>query len=653
MLPGTGIETQKQAFEESKKMLQSSKVLVHYDPGLPLVVSCDASPYGVGAVLSHTMPGGEEKPVAFASRSLTAAEKKYAQIEREGLAVVFGVTHFHKYLYGRSFQIQTDHRPLLGLLKEDRAISPMASARIQRWALTLSNYEYKLSFKRDVDNCNTDGLSRLPLNKEPESVPVPEEVVLALAVLDETPVMVSKVANWTSRDPIMSAVANFVLNGWPPQLSEEFQDYDKRREELSLQDGCLLWGSRVIIPPPGRDKILQELHEGHQGMVRMKALARSYVWWPGLDAEIELHVKDCATCQIQKKAPSSAPLHPWEWPGQPWHRIHIDYAGPIGGKWILVIVDAHSKFIDAHVVTTATSATTINKLRQTFATHGLPHSMVSDNAALFTSQEFRQFCSRNGIKHITSSPYHPASNGLAERAVQTVKQGIKKVSQGDLETRLCQFLARYRITPQTTTGRAPAELLMNRRPRSRLDLVQPSLQSKVLLKQGATVDKHSGGARLYEFGVGDPVLAMNFAGGPKWLPGVLESKVGPVTFMVVLRDGRVWKRHQDHLRTSRFIEGEKGTETEPAPCIRDRQRELAIPQPPLLQAGCPAREQQPPSPVSKTGQTEMVVPATPMSPKVTGSPAPSSAPRPTLPATSPVGLRRSQRSIKPPDRMDL
>lgn len=643
-------EAQKHAFDESKKMLQSSKVLVHYDPKLPLIVSCDASPYGVGSVLSHVMPSGEEKPVAFASRSLTTAEKKYAQIEREGLSVVFGVTHFHKYLYGRSFKIQTDHQPLLGLLKEDRAISPMASARIQRWALTLSNYEYKLSFKRGVDNCNADGLSRLPLKKEPPSVPVPEEVVLALAVLDETPVMVSKVANWTARDPIMSAVANFVLNGWPPQLSEEFQDYDKRREELSLQDGCLLWGSRVIIPPPGRDKILQELHEGHPGMVRMKALARSYVWWPRLDAEIELHVKDCATCQVQKKAPSSAPLHPWEWPGQPWHRIHIDYAGPIGGKWILVIVDAHSKYIDAHVVTSTSSATTISKLRQTFATHGLPHSLVSDNAAVFTSEEFHQFCTNNGIKHIRSAPYHPSSNGLAERAVQTVKQGIKKISLGDLETRLCQFLARYRITPQTTTGRAPAELLMNRRPRSRLDLFQPALQNKVLLKQGATVDERSGGARAYEFHVGDSVLAMNFAGGPKWMPGVLEDKVGPVTFMVVLKDGRVWKRHQDHLRSTRFLEEGKGGEIEAAPNMPDSQREQAIPRPlPVQQAGCPDPKQ-PSNSVSTTSHQERAVTSTTMPSQQKEIPAPFST---SSSAMASVGLRRSQRSIKPPDRLDL
>ena len=138
---------QAKAFEESKIMLQSSQVLVHYTPKLPLVLSCDASPYGIGAVLSHQMADGTDKPVAFASRTLAPAGKTNAQIEKEGLAFVFGVTKFHKYVYGRDFTIQTDHKPLFGLLKEEKLISPHANLRIQRWALTSSNYQYHLRYK--------------------------------------------------------------------------------------------------------------------------------------------------------------------------------------------------------------------------------------------------------------------------------------------------------------------------------------------------------------------------------------------------------------------------------------------------------------------------------------------------------------------------
>ena len=147
-----------------------------------------------------------------------------------------------------------------------------------------------------------------------------------------------------------------------------------------------MWGARVIVPPKGRDTLLKELHETHPGIVKMKALARSYIWWAGLDAEIEMFVKDCTTCHLHSKQPPVAPLRPWEWPGRTWHRINIDYAGPFEGRMILIIVDAHSKYIDAHVVAATTSAT-LTKLRQTFAILGLPSAVVSDNGSCFCSEE--------------------------------------------------------------------------------------------------------------------------------------------------------------------------------------------------------------------------------------------------------------------------
>ena len=145
---------------------------------------------------------------------------------------------------------------------------------------------------------------------------------------------------------------------------------------------------------------------------------------------------------------------------------------------IFIIIDAYSKFIDAHVMTSSTTSATVVKLHQTFATHRLPRVLVSDNGTCFTSDVFAKFYTMNGIKHTRVSPYHPASNGLVERGVKTVKEGLRKTT-GDLETRLSHFLAQYRLTPQTATGQAASELLMNRRPRSRLDLVQPTLTSSV------------------------------------------------------------------------------------------------------------------------------------------------------------------------------
>ncbi|CAG2221678.1 Uncharacterized protein K02A2.6 [Mytilus edulis] len=215
----------------------------------------------------------------------------------------------------------------------------------------------------------------------------------------------------------------------------------------------------------------------------MKSLARSYIWWPGMDNDLELTVVNCYSCQENRKLPAEAPLHPWEYPSHPWSRIHIDFAGPFMNKSFLIMVDAYSKWIDIHVMNSTTSEATIAKLKQTFATHGLCDLIISDNGAAFTSKEFADYVKSNGIEHRTSAPWHPVSNGCAERAVQSFKEGMKKIKEGTVQEKLNRFLFNYRITPQTTTGLAPSELLMKRKLKSRLDLVFPNIEKRVQERQ--------------------------------------------------------------------------------------------------------------------------------------------------------------------------
>ncbi|CAC5378003.1 unnamed protein product [Mytilus coruscus] len=243
-----------------------------------------------------------------------------------------------------------------------------------------------------------------------------------------------------------------------------------------------------------------------------------------------------------------APMHPWEWPSKPWSRIHIDYAGPLYGKMFLVCVDAHSKYLDVHVVNSATSTNTIEKLRTMFAIHGLPESIVSDNGTPFASQEFQDFVQRNGIKHIRSSPYQPSTNGLAERAVQTFKEGMKKVTEGSIETRMAKFLFTYRLTPHATTAIAPAEMLMGRRPRSLLDLTYPNINSRVQQKQQRQKQSHDKTAQVRNFNVGDSVYILSHNREAKWITGTLIKRTGPVSFVIELNDGRTVKRHQNQIR---------------------------------------------------------------------------------------------------------
>jgi len=161
-------------------------------------------------------------------------------------------------------------------------------------------------------------------------------------------------------------------------------------------------------------------------------------------------------------APPSSPLQLWRWPTRPWTRLHADFAGPFLGSMFLVVVDAHSKWIEVHSLPSITAATTIQCFRRIFATFGLPEVIVTDNGSTFTSGEFQQFLRRNGVKHKRSPPYHPATNGLAERAVQTFKRGMKKLKLGTLQDKISRFLFAYRNIPQSTTDVSPAKLLLGR-----------------------------------------------------------------------------------------------------------------------------------------------------------------------------------------------
>ena len=538
------------AFQQLKKTLVSSSFLTHYNPNLPLKFAGDASAYGVGAVISHTMDDGTEQPIAFGSRTLSKSEQNYSQIEKEALSLIFGVRKFHSYLLGRKFTLVTDHKPLTYILRPKRGIPPLAAARLQRWALILAAYNYNIEYRPTGAHANADSLSRLPLKSERSRVTLDEPAVFNVSQPESLPVTAKQLQAATRTDPTLSKVLRCMREGWPKQSSKELHPYWSRRLELTVEGGCILWGIRAIVPQKLRERLLKELHRDHPGISRMKMVARSYIWWPGLDQAIEDLVKSCVSCQSVKHSPSVAPLQPWIWPNQPWKRVHLDFAGPFQGAMFLLAVDAHSKWPEVHIMKDTTTTKTIDVLRNIFSSYGIPEQLVTDNGPQFISDDFAMFVRMNGIKHIRCAPYHPATNGLVECFVQSLKAALKaSLNSGlPLHRRVLNFLFTYRSTPHTTTGVSPSSLFLHRRIRTRLDLLHPNIESQVLAKQAQQKSQHDRRAQHREFFVGQTVMARNLRPGPDRVPTVVVERLGSLTYLVETSNKLLWKRHIDLLR---------------------------------------------------------------------------------------------------------
>ncbi|XP_055938181.1 uncharacterized protein K02A2.6-like [Argiope bruennichi] len=395
-----------------------------------------------------------------------------------------------------------------------------------------------------------------------------------------------------------------------------------------------MYGHRVCIPEKYQNQVLEELHVGHPGIVKMKALARSYCYWQGIDASIANFVQNCSACIATRNEPARINRHPWEWPNGPWQRIHVDYAGPFMGKMFFVVSDAYSKWIEVIPMKNITASFTIHHLRILFAHYGIPLTLVSDNGASFTSYEFRHFLKLNNIKHITSEPYHPATNGQAERIVQLFKASLKssRCDSGDLNVKLQRFLLQYRITPHSLTGETPSALFLKRCIRTRLDLFKPNLRDKVVQKQSSRLDTES---ILREFQEGEKVAVKNYSRPNKWKIGTLSYSIQVGT--------EIWKRHVDQIRKC----GKSIELSQAATEIPIYDKELNFPDEPVSDD---VAESEPPAPVPEVVPEPKDVP-------VSATPSDDMPPSPVPDASgktkTDVLLRRSNRIRRPPKRLDL
>ncbi|XP_058839544.1 uncharacterized protein K02A2.6-like [Topomyia yanbarensis] len=251
-------------------------------------------------------------------------------------------------------------------------------------------------------------------------------------------------------------------------------------------------------------------------------------------------VRNCSYCQSTRAEPAKVPTHCWESPSRPFDRIHVDFAGPFKNTYFIVLVDAYTKWPEVRILNNITTTTTIQVCREYFATYGIPSVMVSDHGVQFTSEEFQKFLKMNGVYHKMGAPYHPSTNGQAERFVQTFKAKLKSLQcdRSTMHTELCNILLVYRKTIHPATGKSPSMMLYNRQIRSRLDLMVPDNVAETKEVVGKVRDLLNG-AR---------VAARDYLDKEKWKFGVVSEKLGKLHYYIRLDDGRTWKRHIDQLR---------------------------------------------------------------------------------------------------------
>lgn len=468
--------THQKAFELLKNSLLKEETLAYFDPDLETFVVADASPVGLGAVLFQKAKSGEYNIISYASKTLSDVEKRYAQTEREALALVWAPEKFHFYLYGKFFWLITDHKPLVTIFG-DRS---KPCARIDRWKLRLMSYDYKVIYRPGKSNI-ADPLSRMCQNPNicPNSYDEESERIVRLVSSDASPVAVSTVE-------IIEAYKNdldlmdlikwlpYPHKRWPKTLAR----YKLIANDLSTDGDLILKNQKIIIPRSLQRKILQLAHEPHLGIDAMKRRLREKVWWVRIDTMVEDFVKECHGCMLVSQ-PSVEPMTRIEMPSKPWRKIAIDFMEVLNGVHLLVVVDYHSRFPEIEIMTSTTANLTLFKLRTIFSRYGFPEEIVCDNGPPFQSAEFQNYCKSNGIRINHSIPYAPFQNGLVERQNRTLLKTIRiSVAMGrEWKKDLYNFLLAYRNTPHSITGIPPAVLMFGRTLRDKLPETSSLLNS--------------------------------------------------------------------------------------------------------------------------------------------------------------------------------
>ena len=538
------------AVNNVKRAIVSATTLKYFNKTKAVKIQVDASQRGLGAMLFQ-----DEGPIAYASKLLTSTESRYSNIEREMLGVIHGLEKFHYYVYGRHVTVETDHKPLEAICKKHLASAP---PRIARMLLRIQKYDVSVIYVPGRNIPVADMLSRVSPTPAAEIPGLDVSVHELQKHLNASPMRLNQIREETAKDDNLSLLKEVVMKGWPnqrsdcPQLLHSYWNY---RDEITVADGILLKGLRIIIPPSLQTVVLQQLHYAHQGAEKCKLRAKGSVFWANINRDIDEMVKRCGPCQHHQNENKKEPLIPHDVPKRPWHTLGSDLFYWNNSNY-LVIADYYSKFPIVRKLNNITSETVISHLKAIFEEHGIPERLISDNGTQYTSEAFRNFSRVWGFEHITSSPNYPQSNGFAERMVQTVKNLLQKCKESGADPHLAMLC--LRTTPVSHNIQSPAELLNARVYQSNLPaMTKTALRTEGLEhtnsllqqrqdKQKEDYDKKAS-SDLPSVHPRDHVRVFDPTSST-WQQGVVQDMVAPRSHTVAMESGTVLRRNRRHLR---------------------------------------------------------------------------------------------------------
>ena len=540
------------AFQTIKKSISNASTLHYFNPKLETKIQVDASQKGLGAALIQIDPAApeSERVIAFASKSLTEVERRYANIEREFLAVVFGAEKFHTYIYGAKVLVESDHKPLETIQLKNLAQAP---PRLQRMMIRLQQYDIQIKYRKGSELLLADFLSRYKPNASEHEI-VLEQTVHAIKWSDEK---LSLLRQQTKTDHTLSALTDIIINGWPAKCSDlpnSLKPYWTVKDYMSIDNGIILKGHQVVVPQTLQEDILSQLHGmSHQGIEKTRLLAKKCVFWPNINRDIADEVGGCLTCNTYVNSQPPEPMWERELPSNPWEKLASDLFELRGKKYILV-ADYYSKFPIIRKISSESTECIISHLKNIFAEYGIANELYTDNGPCYSSVEFQNFARDYGFKHITSSPRYPQSNGFAEKMVATVKNTLKKCADTNQDATLA--LLYLRNTPISGKLPSPAELLYGRPIKTTLPMVQTCTPHnedvKYELSQRQEYQKMyydlQGTKELPPLNSGDPVMLQD-ALSMQWKPGtVVTPSKEPRSYVVQTTDGTRYRRNRKFLR---------------------------------------------------------------------------------------------------------